>query len=274
MKDLTHLQNDADFQQKLVAFSKKHFHPKMRKLVARYRVSLSNSAIKFPEDSDFNSVWSELKEMFIEKQGAQCSICEKEIKDIYSQDIEHYRPKNQYWWLAYNPKNYYFICAECNRSYKHTHFPLINGQTTVPYYDRKNMEKLETPLLLNPMSDKVNEYFELVFIIHPQTNKGIAILAPLPNLDAIRREKALKTIEIFNLDLHKYTSKTDNSRFNLLHEHYNDLIDIAKMRLECADINTFKGFIKQKLQERPKLKQLGLLKLILNKQFKINNLVL
>jgi len=269
MKDLTKLKNDCLFQGRLRKFEKTHFEKETNEITGKYELAITNNQ-KFPDKNDFNSVWSELKGLYFERQDGRCCICEKELNDIYSQDIEHYRPKSHYWWLAYNTENYYLCCAECNRSYKKEKFPLANNQNKTTYTNRKEIES-EKPLLLNPMNDNPNDYFQLVFIIHSTTNKGIAILQSKSDLNTFLKKRADKTIEIYNLDLHSYRTDTDKSRFNLLNKYYNDLFEIAKAKKLKSD-KEFKGTLLQKVKERPELKTLDLLKLIINNQVIINTL--
>jgi len=270
MKDLTKLKTDTVFQDKLKEFVKKYFKDENEKIIKKYYLAISNSS-KFPEKNDFNNVWTELKKIFKEKQGNRCCICEKELNDIYSQDIEHYRPKSHYWWLAYNPQNYYLTCAECNRSYKkekfplYEDFPLKHGQVKIIFENRKQIKE-EQPLLLNPLTDNQIDFFQIVFV--PYQNTNIIKLIPKDNIDSELKDRAKKTIEIYNLDLHSHITDTDDSRFNLLEKYYYDLFEIAKAKKLENDIN-FKRITLQKLKERPELKTLDLLKLIINGQAKI-----
>ena len=271
MKDLRYLQSDPDFQARIADFVQKYFIKETKKIVAKYHQALESEQ-KFPKSEDFNAVWSELKELFLEKQKGRCAICEKELNDIYSADIEHYRPKSHYWWLAYNPSNYYLACGECNRSYKSANFPLDDEKNRVDY-DTKDLISSEIPLLINPLLENSTEYFKLFFIIDSASNKGVAILQAQNKLDDLDRRRATKTIEVFNLDLGNSDSCTHRSRERLLSKYYNDLIEIAHARLEIKDKGTFINFLKQKIEGRQELKSLDLLKLILNNQLEINPLL-
>ncbi len=267
MKDLTKLNDDCLFQGRLRKFAKTYFVKETKKIAEKHQISII-SGQDFPKTNDFINVWTNLKELYYTKQNNRCAICEKEINDIYSADIEHYRPKSYYWWLAYNPTNYYLSCAECNRSYKKERFPC---RSQVAYTERKEIGN-EVPLLFNPTLENFNLHVRLIFIIHPTTNKGIAILQSNSE-NTLIKEKTETTINVYNLDLHSYKTKTDKSRFDLLHKYYNDLFEIAKARLELDKIY-FYEFLKNKIKnERPELKSLDLLKLITSKQFEINTIM-
>lgn len=268
MKDLTKLQEDIDFQDKLEEFSKASFGKETKKILK----IIQNGQI--PQSSDFNDkAWKKLTLLFWEKQDKRCAICEKDKSkpDGGFGDVEHYRPKSIYWWLAYNPYNYYLSCFDCNRYFKGDYFPLSDNQSNTVYSDRKNIRN-EKPLLLNPILDNPKDYFQLVFIIHSSTNKGIAILQSKNGINPSLNKRADKTIEVYNLDLHSYENNyRDKARFYLLNDYYNDLFEIAKAKKLKSD-REFKGTLLQKVKERPELKTLDLLKLIIEDQVIINTL--
>jgi len=269
MKDLTHLQNDTYFQDKLKTFITKHFIKETRGLLEKHKKSLSDTSYQFPKSTDFNNVWRAIDTEFYEAQNHRCAICEQEIFSASAKSIEHFRPKTKYWWLAYNPANYYLACTDCN-GYKSDHFPVVDN-IGATYVARKIVK--EIPLLLNPLFDNPNEYFKLVLIIHPSTNKGIAILQSKNGISDFQKAKVTETIKTFNLDFHANSTKLDGYRYELLQKYYNELIEIANARLTLKDKNSFNDFLKQKLIERQELKTLDLLKLIVKKQIEVNTLI-
>ncbi|MBI5498578.1 MAG: HNH endonuclease [Deltaproteobacteria bacterium] len=68
------------------------------------------------------NIWSEVKGGLYEAQGRKCCYCESRVEERYN-DVEHFRPKSTYWWLAYELKNLFFSCANCNRG-KGDNFPV------------------------------------------------------------------------------------------------------------------------------------------------------
>lgn len=256
MKNLVHLQKDSDFQNELAQFVKKHFVAQNRRLLEIYRSA--NRPAEFP--GNFPNKWTDLRPLFREKQNSRCAICEKELNDVNSTDIEHYRPKTHYWWLAYNPANYYLTCAECNRICKNKSFPLYSGQIAVTYNSRKQIED-EEPLLINPLKDDPNTFFMLAFVIHRNSNKGIMQVLPRKNLREPYKTKAEKTIEIYNLDLQRSATESEKSRFRLLHRFYNDLHEIAYARKHLSK-EKFREELKTRLHYNPALKTLDILQFI------------
>lgn len=68
------------------------------------------------------------KQLFIETKG-KCAYCEANTQVVAHDDVEHYRPKSIYWWLAYCYENYLVSCAICNEVYKRDQFPTKKDAT-------------------------------------------------------------------------------------------------------------------------------------------------
>ena len=134
----------------------------------------SNTAPKFSE------VWGEFKAAFSAAQHGRCGYCDQGVIGTQDGDVEHYAPKSKvsmlgqdeatwgteapnlakvkgrkpvelsaggYWWLAYEWSNYLLACANCNRKWKGTIFPIKEPPPrTVP----PGNGIAETSLLLNP----------------------------------------------------------------------------------------------------------------------------
>jgi len=109
-----------------------------------------------------DSVKNKLKKIYHNK----CAYCEKDISDE-PQHIEHYRPKNHYYWLAYSWDNLLFCCARCNTK-KSNNF--ATEKQKLAYCDEKfenihtlgnHYDTLENPLIINPEKDDILE--EIVF---------------------------------------------------------------------------------------------------------------
>jgi len=261
MQNLTKLFEDEEFLEKVEEFTKRYFIKQNRNLKQIYDDS---GEIK-TENFKGKEYWKELKEVFWENQYYRCALCEKEITSRYSEDIEHYRPKIPYWWLAYNYKNYYLACADCNRKYKGVKFPLFDESKKVDYLNRKNIHQ-EQPLLINPTIDNPIDFFDLVFLISPYSGKGIVTLRPYKDLnkDSVKFKKAQKTIDILNLDLKEY----DRMLHKTSEDFYSHLKELAEKRNKGW--KEFSEYWK-KFQKEDKfgISKLGLVDLILRDQFEI-----
>jgi hypothetical protein len=73
--------------------------------------------------------WNDAKEALKQECGgvnARCAYCESPTAVVSFGDVEHFRPKSFYWWLAYCYDNYTFSCQICNQKYKSDKFPLAD----------------------------------------------------------------------------------------------------------------------------------------------------
>jgi uncharacterized protein (TIGR02646 family) len=96
------------------------------------------------------------KQLF-ECQGRKCCYCERGLEGTY-EDVEHYRPKVRYWWLAWSWDNLLYACPQCNRGAKGEAFPLVDeGQRLQPEQPPPGNE---LPLLLDPAVDNPIEHIE------------------------------------------------------------------------------------------------------------------
>jgi hypothetical protein len=133
-----------------------------------------------------SSYWKAAKERLLIETKGKCAYCEAPTNHVAYGDVEHYRPKSVYWWLAYCYDNYLVSCTLCNQKFKGARFPIKNAkmrgpiirQSTTDAYigskagtiapdplisvQVKQFQKLhdqERPLLLNPYYDEPSKYF-------------------------------------------------------------------------------------------------------------------
>lgn len=76
-------------------------------------------------------------------------------------DVEHYRPKAYYWWLAWTWNNLLFACMDCNRDHKKDQFPLADGST--PLVAEHAPPGSEQPLVLDPFDPAIDPLQEIQF---------------------------------------------------------------------------------------------------------------
>lgn len=138
-----------------------------------------------------SSRWKLAKEQLIEETHGKCAYCEAPTTMVAYGDVEHYRPKSVYWWLAYNYDNYLVSCQICNQKFKSDKFPYsgsklraprINANTTTSYINTRAgtftpdplnldgpnglsvqafeaLHDTERPELLNPYFDDPTKYY-------------------------------------------------------------------------------------------------------------------
>jgi hypothetical protein len=73
----------------------------------------------------FNStVWKAAKKQLKNETDGKCAYCESKTDTVAHGDVEHFRPKSKYWWLAYCYDNYLYACQICNQVHKGDEFPV------------------------------------------------------------------------------------------------------------------------------------------------------
>ena len=80
------------------------------------------------------NVWKAAKPQLKLETGGKCAYCESPTDTVAHGDVEHFRPKSKYWWLAYCYDNYVYACQICNQVHKSDEFPIhaSAGQWTGP----------------------------------------------------------------------------------------------------------------------------------------------
>jgi hypothetical protein len=58
--------------------------------------------------------WNPTKRALGLESNFKCAFCETPTSAGYYGDVEHFRPKSIYWWLAYCYENYLYSCRVCN----------------------------------------------------------------------------------------------------------------------------------------------------------------
>lgn len=71
-----------------------------------------------------STFWKTAKTQLKKESKGKCAYCEANTEVVAHGDVEHYRPKSIYWWLAYTYDNYLYACQICNQSYKSNNFPI------------------------------------------------------------------------------------------------------------------------------------------------------
>jgi uncharacterized protein (TIGR02646 family) len=88
---------------------------------------------------NFNSEhWKKAKNQLKKESNGKCAYCEAPTNTVAHGDVEHFRPKSVYWWLAYCYENYSYSCQICNQVYKSDKFPIVGTK-----YDIKHLPEIE-----------------------------------------------------------------------------------------------------------------------------------
>lgn len=79
-----------------------------------------------------SSIWKKAKAQARRESGGKCAYCDAPTEVVAHGDVEHFRPKSVYWWLAYCYDNYLFACQLCNQTHKGDAFPLAGSALAAP----------------------------------------------------------------------------------------------------------------------------------------------
>jgi uncharacterized protein (TIGR02646 family) len=132
-------------------------HIKRKELLLYGKYLHSDTYDKYYKKEDIKT---QLKTIYHNK----CAYCENYAEQLA---VEHYRPKNRYFWLAYSWDNLMLGCPNCNRSKSETF--KIKGEIATPINESEldyintisstEYDKSEEPLLLNPERDNLDNRF-------------------------------------------------------------------------------------------------------------------
>lgn len=92
-----------------------------KELMVAQRKFLNDPTKKVQFKSTF---WKKAKVQLKKESNGKCAYCESNTEVVAHGDVEHFRPKSIYWWLAYTYDNYLYACQICNQVYKSDNFPI------------------------------------------------------------------------------------------------------------------------------------------------------
>jgi hypothetical protein len=100
--------------------------------------------------------WKPAKGALKQDSHGKCAYCEAPVAVVAHGDVEHFRPKSIYWWLAFAFDNYLFSCQICNQTHKADKFPVqgprVVGPAMAPAMPAgQQLADLHTAVTLDPM---------------------------------------------------------------------------------------------------------------------------
>jgi uncharacterized protein (TIGR02646 family) len=129
--------------------------------------------------------------------GRSCAYCDRELPGNDRGDVEHFRPKSIYWWLAYKFENYLLACSVCNSAYKGEKFPLLTRKA-YDYWHRDKLAK-ERRALIDPVTDLTDGWFGIDFMADWK-KKGFPITIK-PKIGRTETKRCQQTVDFFRLNL-------------------------------------------------------------------------
>jgi len=111
--------------------------------------------------ADFKSAWwKPAKDQLKAETHGKCAYCEADTAVVAHGDVEHFRPKSRYWWLAYCVDNYLYACQICNQVYKGDRFPCLGAPLAPPQVpadaDLAALKPLAAALTPDPLAGESN----------------------------------------------------------------------------------------------------------------------
>lgn len=97
------------------------------KLVDIHFAALASGKYEFD-----SAAWKPAKGALKRDTHNKCAYCEASTAVVAHGDVEHFRPKSIYWWLAFAFDNYLFSCQICNQTYKGDKFPIRGARAVAP----------------------------------------------------------------------------------------------------------------------------------------------
>ncbi|GFE66986.1 hypothetical protein [Litoreibacter roseus] len=150
------------------------------RLVAMLKHARSQLKAGKPIRHDIESKWSNTKDQLLIETHNKCAYCESDITTVSYGDVEHYRPKSIYWWLAYVYDNYLASCAICNQRFKGAKFeflgPAIPPPTVLATSTDEELEELAAVLIPDPLDEDAVVVFE-------ELHRAESPLIPNPYID-------------------------------------------------------------------------------------------
>jgi uncharacterized protein (TIGR02646 family) len=116
--------------QDLAGFTGAALQTKLGKLLQHYYDEGTNGTVDFKPKA--RQVWGKAKAQLKRESFSKCAYCEADTAVVAHGDVEHFRPKSEYWWLAYCYDNYTFSCQICNQVHKGDKFPVKGAKLTAP----------------------------------------------------------------------------------------------------------------------------------------------
>lgn len=116
--------------------SPKHIHPSLvgERLLERLH-RLCAARIAQGEAMTWSGVltdWKKMKRFLVRDSQGKCAYCESHTASVAHGDVEHFRPRSAYWWLALCVDNHVYACQLCNQLYKRGHFPVQGKRMREP----------------------------------------------------------------------------------------------------------------------------------------------
>ncbi len=165
----------------------------------------------------------------VESHHGKCCFCEQYVQE--DGDVEHFRPKAHYYWLAYEWSNLVLSCSPCNSRHKRNLFPLENEASRATCHTDDLTR--EEPLFINPCEEDPEQVIEWE-AEYPKARDG--------------NRKAHETLQALRLDL-RGLPITRRVRLGEIDRLF-DALQVAVIRSYAELVPKLKDMIEKKRQDQ------------------------
>lgn len=178
--------------------------PKLQEIQSEIAAELAQKKDKFKWQTRHYSdpIKEELKALYHNK----CGFCERELSDFDGDNkftVEHYRPKEHYYWLGNEWTNLFPTCTKCNGN-KGSDFPLFSEKKKIKKEDAPFNEENQL-IRLQCLATDANLLAEQALFLHPEVDNPFDYfcvdkfgeIKPKKNLSTYDNERAKRTIDKF-----------------------------------------------------------------------------
>ena len=147
-------------------------------LVDKKTITRRNTCIrdkKYHQNKKFHQRYkqNDIQELLGQIYHQKCSFCEQQVTkctdnnlEDCSSTVEHYRPKSQYYWLAFSWDNLLWCCHRCNQN-KANNFEIENSEVEYNKNFQENIHtsantyhSIENPKMIHPEIESVIDKLE------------------------------------------------------------------------------------------------------------------
>jgi len=210
------------------------FPPVHANFYGKKRIDINFKLLKQKRDGELNkeggkkwnsSFWKQAKDQLLIESNNKCAYCDTPTRVVAYGDVEHFRPKSKYWWLAYSYENYLPSCTACNQEYKKDFFELqdnalrLKGPSIRRGFTDDKLKTMAPTLTVDPVDDTkgkrlqdhikeirkekallINPYFDdpaVYFAYRPVLENKEVVIVP----SAAKYEKVIKACdELFGVN--------------------------------------------------------------------------
>ena len=241
LNDVPSLLNSKETKEKRLEIIKNQCFPNKDNIL---QFSKSLSAYQY----SYGTIKPKLEKLYHEK----CCYCERQLSEIEKKiepfEVEHFRPKSIYYWLAYSWDNLFLVCKQCNQ-HKSKQFETERNRVEFKEEDLQEIHQLaqkydeqEIPLAFNIEQENPEEFLQFdkkgnIF----SNNKRVAYMIKICDLNRPKLTEARQKIyKDFNDEMKKLYEKKQLKEIKNLIEN---LIENFKKNAENQE-NNFLAFRK------------------------------